>query len=267
MFNLPGVVLGSIVVLAAIHGVREYVLDDASDGQLLALLAFVPGRFTFSIDPGGVADLFSTFRGPLARAQEESARFFLGDGRPLWWTPFSYALLHADWTHVGVNSLWLAAFGAPVARRLGAVRFLLLMLVTAAAGAAAHFATHRYDLMPVVGASASVSGAMAAAVRFVFQPGAPLSRQGGMSFHQPALPLRRVLTDGRTLPFLLIWFGVNLVFGLASAPLGITEGPVAWEAHVGGFLAGLLLFPLFDPPISYSDAPDPRFDEERRAAE
>jgi len=36
------------------------------------------------------------------------------------------------------------------------------------------------------------------------------------------------------------------LFGLISQPLGMTSGPVAWEAHVGGFLAGLLLFPLFD---------------------
>ena len=152
--------------------------------------------------------------------------------------------------HVGVNCLWLAAFGAPVARRLGTWRFLVLMALGSLGGAGLHYATHRYDLMPVIGASASVSGAMAAAVRFVFQPGAPLGGIAGDSFRQPALPLRRVFTNARTLPFLLIWFVVNLVFGLISAPLGITDGPVAWEAHVGGFAAGLLLFPLLDPAIS-----------------
>ncbi len=250
IFNVPSVIVALILGLAALHGLREYWLDDSQDAQLLLSLAFVPGRFTYAFDPAGVADVFASFQGPLGRAQEETARFLLGDGQPLWWTTVSYALLHADWMHLGVNCLWLAAFGAPVARRFGTWRFLALMGLGSLGGAALHYATHRYDLMPVIGASASVSAAIGAAVRFVFQPGAPLGGIAGDSFHQPAQSLRHVFTSSRTLPFLLIWFAVNLVFGLISAPLGITDGPVAWEAHVGGFAAGLLLFPLLDPAIS-----------------
>ena len=41
------------------------------------------------------------------------------------WTFFTYALLHADWTHLGFNAVWLLAFASPVARRFGALRFLL----------------------------------------------------------------------------------------------------------------------------------------------
>jgi membrane associated rhomboid family serine protease len=263
IFNLPGVIVLIVSCLAAVHGLREYVLDDQTDAWLLQHLAFVPGRFTYSVDPGGLADTFANFQGALGRYQEEAARFFLGDGTLLWWTPLTYAVLHADWMHVGVNCLWLVAFGSPVARRFGPWRFLLFMAVCGIGGAAAHYAAHRYDLQPVVGASAAVSGAMAAAVRFVFQPGAPLGGAGGDSFHQPALPLLRVFTNARTLPFLIVWFVVNMVFGLLSAPLGISSGPIAWEAHVGGFLAGLLLFPLFDPPFT---RPDPIYwDEENEA--
>jgi membrane associated rhomboid family serine protease len=47
--------------------------------------------------------------------------------------------------------------------------------------------------------------------------------------------------------FLLAWFGLNLLFGIGSVSQGIADGAVAWDAHIGGFLAGLLLFPLFDP--------------------
>ena len=46
--------------------------------------------------------------------------------------------------------------------------------------------------------------------------------------------------------FLLVWFASNLLFGLAAAPLGITDASVAWEAHIGGFVVGLLLFPWLD---------------------
>jgi membrane associated rhomboid family serine protease len=256
IFNLPGSVVAIVAVLVGIQAIRAYLLSEVWDDWLLTTFAFVPGRLTYIFDPAGVADTFSTMTGPFGRAQEEVARTFLGDGRPQWWTLLTYALLHAGWLHVLVNSLWLAAFGAPVARRFGTVRFLLLLVVTAAAGALMHYATHRFDLMPVVGASASVSGAMAAAARFVFQPLAPLGEGAAFgsgaseAYRQPALPLLRVFTNARTLPFLIVWFGANLLFGISSAPLGITDGPIAWEAHVGGFLAGLLLFPLFDPPAA-----------------
>ncbi len=252
IFNVPAVVLAIVAILVAIHGYREYFATDELDGWLLSTFAFVPGRLTFSFDPAGVADVFSTFAGPNAAGQENAARYFLGDGSPQWWTLLTYAGLHADWAHCGVNCLWLVAFGSPVARRVGGMRFLLLFIVTAVAGAALHWLLHRFDLSPVIGASAAVSGAMAAATRFIFQPGAPLGLGGALGdtgdepFQRPIMPLGRVFRDSRALPFLIMWFGLNLLFGLVSAPLGITQGPVAWEAHVGGFVAGLLLFPLFD---------------------
>ena len=46
--------------------------------------------------------------------------------------------------------------------------------------------------------------------------------------------------------FLVVWFGTNIAFGL-TGNAGTADGAVAWDAHIGGFLAGLLLFPLFDP--------------------
>ena len=68
--------LALVALLLGLHGLREYVLDDGTDAQLLQMLAFVPGRFTYSYDPGGVADLFASFTGPLGRAQEQSAKFY-----------------------------------------------------------------------------------------------------------------------------------------------------------------------------------------------
>ena len=62
-----------------------------------------------------------------------------------------------------------------------------------------------------------------------------------------ALSLRGVFSDPRALTFLVFWFVVNFIFGAMSQTLGFSQGPVAWEAHAGGFVAGLLLFALFDP--------------------
>jgi membrane associated rhomboid family serine protease len=102
----------------------------------------------------------------------------------------------------------------------------------------------------VIGASASISGFMAAAIRFVFQRSGPLGsigRNDPESYRVPALPLTLVLRDPRVLAFLAVWFGLNILFGVGSLSIDGSEQQIAWQAHIGGFLAGLLAFPLFDP--------------------
>jgi len=102
----------------------------------------------------------------------------------------------------------------------------------------------------MVGASAAISGFMAAAIRFAFQRGGPLRLIGNNqddAYRVPALPLRAVLRDMRALVFLGVWFGLNLVFGIGSIGLDGAEQLIAWQAHIGGFLAGLIGFAAFDP--------------------
>ena len=89
---------------------------------------------------------------------------------------------------------------------------------------------------------------MSGAMRFAFQRGGPLTFGGSAeSYRVPALSLLDSLRDPRVLAFLVVWFGLNLLFGLGSVSITGNEQPVAWQAHVGGFLAGLLLFSWFDP--------------------
>src|SRR5262249_57780757 len=110
---------------------------------------------------------------------------------------------------------WRLPFGRRLAGRSGAVRFYLFMAVTAAAGAVAHLVTHEHDVAPMIGASASVSGTMAAAIRFAFVKGSFLSFNRGdadAAAKVPALSLSRALRNGRVLAFLAVWFGVNLIF-------------------------------------------------------
>ncbi len=230
-FNIPPVILAVLAVLALIHAVRTYVLSGEQDMEFLLTFAFIPARYDTSIVLGGVLPG--------------------GFGAQLW-TFVTYALIHADWTHYGVNAVWLLPFGSAVARRFGALRFLAFFAVTAAAGAAMHLATHAGETVPVIGASAAISGTMAAAMRFAFQRGGPLSfRRTGEAtdYHVPAIPLSGVLRDPRVLAFLAVWFGINIVFGTGSFPMpGIGANQVvAWQAHIGGFLAGLILFSWFDP--------------------
>ena len=110
----------------------------------------------------------------------------------------------------------------------------------------------------MVGASAAVSGFMAAATRFAFQIGGPLDswrHHDPESYLIPAAPLPVVLRNPRVFAFVGVWFGLNLLFGIGAAAIPGSDEAVAWQAHIGGFLAGLLLFPLFDPVRPSSDQP------------
>lgn len=230
LFNIPSVIIALLVVLALIHGVRTLLLSDDQNIEILLEFAFIPARYDASVVPGGALPG--------------------GFGADVW-TFVTYSLLHADWMHFGVNSIWLLPFGSALARRFGTVRFLAFFAVTAAAGAAAHLATNAGSPYPVIGASASVSGMMAAAMRFAFQRGGPLNMMRGaeeQDYRVPAIPLLGVLRDARVLIFLAVWFAINILFGVGSLPITGSEQPVAWQAHIGGFLAGLLLFSWFDGP-------------------
>jgi membrane associated rhomboid family serine protease len=165
-----------------------------------------------------------------------------------------------------LNSIWLIAFGPPIARRFGSPRFLLFMAVTAIASAVAHWANAPMDFSPLIGASGADSGLMGAATRFMFQPGAPLGFSRSISRFEiesiPAASLRGVFVNRRPLIFLGVWLMTNFIFGAGAQTFGLSDMPVAWVAHLGGFFAGLVLFPLFDrprrsPPMTGRLSPSP----------
>jgi len=248
--NAPRAIVGLILALILIQALRGFV-SDAFDIEILLSFGFVPARLALALDPGRYDDIAARAVEDLAVGTTSQRLLFvkaaLDDGALKPWTFITYAFLHGSWPHVALNSLWLLAFGSPVARRFGDLRFLFFFFVCAVAGAIAHALVHSTDVIPMVGASAAISGAMAAATRFALRSDVPLvvlRADPGVMDRLPAKPLLQALADRRVLVFLIVWFGTNLVFGLVP---GLSEGTVAWEAHVGGFLAGLLLFPLFDP--------------------
>ena len=168
IFNLPGVVTALIAVLFGIQVLVE-LFPQSVGAELMVYFSFIPARFSFLLAPNSVLRALAE-----VDIDGDELAAFLNTTRFSWWTPLTYAFLHANWTHLGVNSLTLAAFGAPVAKRLGSARFLVFFAVTAIAGALAHLAAHPFDLGPVVGASAAISGAMGAIVRFAFAHGEAL---------------------------------------------------------------------------------------------
>jgi membrane associated rhomboid family serine protease len=253
IFDAPFVVVATVGALVAIHALR--LLLPEIDDAIIDKIAFIPARLTLALWPGRINDLLA--RANLTAEALQQARLLreyfpiLQEG-PKLWTLLTYAFVHGSWSHVGLNSIWIVAFGPPVARRIGAARFLALFAATAIAGALVHWAFNMTDVTPLIGASAADSGLMAAATRFIFERGGPL---GGLGYSQarsraaydvPAPPLARLLRERNVVIFVAIWLATNFIFGAGAQIFGLSDAPVAWLAHVGGFAVGLFLFPLFD---------------------
>jgi membrane associated rhomboid family serine protease len=158
-----------------------------------------------------------------------------------YWSLATYMLLHGDWMHLGFNCIWLLIFGTPVARYLGSLRFLALCLISGVIGGLASLLLHWGQELFVIGASGAVSGLLAAAIPIMY----------GRKVWGGARPLTfgEFLTNPRALMFTAVWLALTLFSGAAgwTGNSFMAEGGIAWEAHVGGFVGGLLAFYALAP--------------------
>src|SRR4051794_26995942 len=226
ILTLPGALTTYVGLLAAVH--LRVLLPPDLEYWTIEVFGFIPKRYDSTL----------------------LATPFPGGSPAKVWSFLTYSLLHANLSHLGFNVLWLLPFGSAVARRFGVARFFLFMAVTALSRALAHLVTHEHEVAPMIGASASVSGAMAAAIRFAFVQGSFLSFRRGdadAAALVPALSLPKALRNPRVLGFLAVWFGVNIIFGIGSIAIGADGASVAWQAHIGGFFFSLLLVSPFSP--------------------
>lgn len=242
--NVPAPLLAWIGLMVAIHLGREFLSGEA-DISLLLETAFVPSTWSvatgWTTPEGLIAAVGSLAKGEAGAINVALARFFANEPvRP--WTAVSYSLLHGSWAHLGLNCVWFVAFGVAVVRRAGPFRSLILWIAAALGGAIAQWMSNPYGVQFLIGASASVSGFMAAAATFMFQ--------------RPGAPRWSFLAERPALVFIGIWFATNLVFPFIAQPLGLVDGEIAWQAHIGGLVAGLLVFPLLDPFVSRPETPE-----------
>ncbi len=148
----------------------------------------------------------------------------------------THAFLHVDFVHLALNTGLLLAFGTAVERRIGTLRFFILFASCAAAGALAEtIAGHRVPVQ-LIGASGAVYGMMAAAVPIMFRRGQPDRFR-------------------RSLEFVAIIMGLNLIFALVGFGDFLAGAQIAWRAHVGGFVAGLALIFVLTPKRKIRRAP------------
>ncbi|HNY93055.1 MAG TPA: rhomboid family intramembrane serine protease [bacterium] len=143
-------------------------------------------------------------------------------------TIFSSMFLHGGFMHLGGNMLYLFIFGDNIESVLGSLRYLLFYLLCGVAAFASHYLFDLSSQIPMIGASGAISGVLGAyAVRF---PHAKVS---------VLLPLI-IIWQVITVPAVLVlgfWFVMQLFSGATGSA---QSGGVAWLAHVGGFVAGVL---------------------------
>jgi membrane associated rhomboid family serine protease len=250
IFNLPATIALSIMALIAIHALR-LLLSDETDFELIIDWAVIPARWSVAFGAVQAEDVIAALKGSFPEEAlsplQALAQYVLRDDDSRPWTALSYALLHGSWTHVLINSVWLAAFGTPILRRCGGIRFFALAAASALGGAVLYAFMNPMQILPMIGASAAISGMMAAVSWFMFAPADWLPEGRLTQAHEkPRERLSDIIRNRQVLIFLAVWFGANYVFAFVQ-PIGVTDASIAWEAHIGGFLVGLALFPLIDP--------------------
>ena len=221
IFNIPMSVVVAALALVVLHVVRV-TLPPQEGLMMLLTLAFIPARYAGPTPdlPGGEWSDVTSF--------------------------ITYMFVHGDMTHLAINTIWMLAFGSAVAKRIGDLRFVIFSLLCGIAGALVHLTLHFGELVPVVGASAAISGQMAGAIRFMFGASRVIMPLPDNLEAVPLAGIRETLTNGRFLIFLGVWIALNLLFGLGGFQLDGSGAGIAWEAHIGGFLCGLFAFGAFD---------------------
>jgi membrane associated rhomboid family serine protease len=193
----------------------------------LTFASFLLLLLTGQLDRASVA-------GGFVAARVTGAAVLLPDiwGVPIWLTPLTATLIHANWLHIGFNMLILVYCGRFVEQVIGPWLLLLLYVVGAYAAAAVQFAFDPGSLVPMVGASGAISA--------IFAIYALLYAKRDVHAIGP-IPAGLV----RVVWLALGWTALNLLVGFVSFDGGTglrsMLSRIAIGAHIGGFIAGLLL--------------------------
>ncbi len=208
ILNAPSAVRWILVIAVVVHVLRM-LLPRPLDDWVLETFAFFPARYLAPISSPG--DLVAMIISPV-----------------------SHLFLHADLMHLTVNMAFFLAFGSAIGRRMGALQFVILYLICGIAAAFFWAWLNPPSQALLLGASGAISGMVGGAARVSIWP----PHHAGS-----ALPFWRRST---IITFVLVWLLLNVIFGIF--PIMMTEGyaGIAWEAHLGGFIAGFLLIGAFD---------------------
>ena len=147
---------------------------------------------------------------------------------PFWSTLITTMFLHGGWMHLGGNMLYLWIFGDNIEKLLGHARYLFFYLVCGVAASVAHIMFNANSSMPAVGASGAISGILGGYLLLFPRNRVRVLTRGGVA----AVPAAVMLG---------LWILIQFVSGLGSIANTSETGGVAYMAHIGGFVAGLVL--------------------------
>jgi len=150
---------------------------------------------------------------------------------PFWSTLITSMFLHGGWMHLGGNMLYLWIFGDNLEKVMGHARFLFFYLACGIAAGLAHILFSGASNVPTVGASGAISGVLGGYLVLFPRNHVRVLTRGGIV----AMPAIAVLG---------FWIVIQLINGLGSLAVTTDNGGVAYMAHVGGFVAGVVLVKL-----------------------
>ncbi len=153
-----------------------------------------------------------------------------------WLTLFTSMYLHGSWAHLISNMLYLWIFGNNVEDNMGRARFFVFYTLCGVLAALAETAAPPSAALPGIGASGAIAGVLGAYL--LLYPRARVEVLLPLLFWWTTITLPAALVLGG-------WFLLQFFNGLMSLNLSAQLGGVAWWAHIGGFVAGLLFLPLF----------------------
>jgi membrane associated rhomboid family serine protease len=210
---------------------------------MLSLLALNVIAFIYELAIGGTGALDTLFFAAGVVPVEFTHGQLPGSPPPplgiQWTTLITSMFLHDGFLHIGSNMLYLFIFGDNVEDRLGHFRFLIFYFLCGIAAGLTHIAVNSDSAIPSIGASGAIAGVLAAYLRLF-----PRAQVRTLLFIGPFILVPRIAAA-----FLIIfWFATQFFTGILSlgATTDMTSGVAVW-AHVGGFVAGLILVTLMQP--------------------
>jgi membrane associated rhomboid family serine protease len=227
----------TVAIIAANVLAFLFVQGAGAQGPLAASvcnLGLIPGEILQSAKPGSGVEL-------------APGMFCLVDAVPKYWTVVTSMFMHGGWFHLIGNMLFLWVFGNNIEDATGHGKFLIFYLLCGTAAAAAQTFISPHSVVPMVGASGAISGVL----------GAYLLLYPKVRVHTLiVLPIYITTVAFPAYVMLGYWILLQLIGGLGSLS-EIEKGGVAFFAHVGGFIAGLVLVRLFASDEVLRNRPTP----------
>ncbi len=219
------VALYSIMALNIVLFLMQVGMSERQLNQVVYLFGIVPRRYT---DP----------------AWAEWVGFPTGD----YWPFLTSMFLHGGWLHIISNMWTLGIFGNNVEDRMGMARFIVFYILCGVASGVVHTLTNFGSTVPAIGASGAIAGVLAAYL--VLYPTARILCVFPILFIPLFFELPAVV-------FIALWYLMQLYSGTLSLFSPGEGGGIAWWAHIGGFITGLVLLPYFVGPKPPERRPPP----------